>query len=181
MGGLHHCIVACAHLGNDTGRRTVTMTTLLLTLVVQRSLKHRFTVDFLVFCSLCVWKDICRWWSGLKQMNVSLCYQWRDKPNMWTGYCRVSSGRPSLCWGSVCRVSSGRPTVCVWRECLQGRIGINPGCSKTKKFGQHRSHLIMAAGYATCILIPPWYTFKINTLVLKLHGPMAFEICPLFR
>ena len=27
MGGSFHCIVACAHLGNGTGRRTATLTT----------------------------------------------------------------------------------------------------------------------------------------------------------
>ena len=30
MGDLHHCIVACAHLGNGTGCRTVTMVAPLL-------------------------------------------------------------------------------------------------------------------------------------------------------
>ena len=44
-------------------------------------------------------KDVCRGWSGLNQINASLCCTSRDKPSMWTGCCR---SRPSEYGGSVC-------------------------------------------------------------------------------
>ena len=55
MDGLYHCIDACIHLGNSTGRRTVTMATLLL-FTGGRAMYETVLHNNLV---LCVCKGMC--------------------------------------------------------------------------------------------------------------------------
>ena len=58
MGSLNHCIVACAHLGNGAGRRTVTMAAT-LPLLTSGPVKYEVGLHRNVRNFMCVCVSVC--------------------------------------------------------------------------------------------------------------------------
>ena len=120
MGGSQCCIVACIHLGNGTDHRTVTLMAPLshygpAKYEAWHHSKKKVCWYFCVFSR----RDVCR---GRSRFNQIICESMLHMEGQ-ARYVGVAG---------CCR---GRLSV-YWREYLQERTGINPGCSWIKHLGQ---------------------------------------------
>ena len=126
---------ATCYLQAVAGRRTVTMAA---PLSHCGPMKYEASLHIeggkkglLVFCVGV--KGCIQWIIWIEPDNMSLCCMWWGKPSMWRGVAGCCRDRPSM----------------YWRECLQGRTGINPGSSKLKQLGRDEARISTLLSWRT--------------------------------